>query len=333
MEKIILTGIKPTGEVHIGNYLSAIKPALEMIKVAKSNEKFMFFLADYHALNTVTDSKVFKENCYELAATWLACGLMDYDNVVFYRQSDISEIFKLNWILGNITPKGMMNRAHAYKSVVDNNIQNGNDVDANVNMGLYNYPILMAADILCMNSTFVPVGQDQKQHVEITREIARSFNARYGKCFNLPKELIKKDVGSVVGLDGRKMSKSYNNVIPLFKDESFLRKTINKIVTDSTPLDMPKDTNCTIFEIFSFFANEEEIKAMTESFKKGIGWGDVKKRTFEVINRELTPIREKFDYYIKNPELIDAILKDGAKKATLVAKNVLNQVETLIGKL
>lgn len=331
MKKVILTGIKPTGELHIGNYFGSILPSLKMIESSKDDEVFMFFLADYHALNTFKNKDEFKKNCYQLAAAWLACGLVPSDKVIFYRQSDIDEVFKLNWILCNVTPKGLMNRAHAYKAQVDQNQQGGQEPDANVNMGLYNYPILMAADILCMNTKYVPVGNDQKQHVEIAREIARSFNALYGNCFNLPQEVIRKEVGTIIGLDGRKMSKSYNNVIALFKDEKTLQKQINKIVTDSSGVDQPKSTDCTIFKIFELFATEKEKQEMVALFKKGIGWGEVKKHTFEVANRTLTPIREKFAYYINNPQLIDEILKDGGKKAKVIAQPILEKAQKLIG--
>ena len=206
MNETILTGIKPTGKLHIGNYFGAIKPALELAKERQGST--MFFIADYHALNFLKDREKFKEYTYDVAATWLACGLDD-ENLVFYRQSDVPEIFELNWILSNITPKGLMNRAHAYKAIVENNLSEGKESDDGVNMGLYNYPILMTADILAMNSTYVPVGDDQKQHVEIAREIARIFNNTYGETFILPKEIISKNVGTIPGLDGRKMSKSY----------------------------------------------------------------------------------------------------------------------------
>lgn len=329
MENIILTGIKPTGIVHIGNYFGAIKPALELIK--EKEGKAMFFLADYHALNYMKDPKLFNTYVYDLAATWLACGL-DEEDVVFYRQSDVSEIFELNWILSNITPKGLMNRAHAYKAVVEASVQEGLEPDAKVNMGLFNYPILMAADILAMGSTHVPVGEDQKQHVEITREIARMFNKTYGQTFVLPEVEIKKTVGNLPGLDGRKMSKSYNNTIPLFCNENELRKKINRIVTDSSLPTEPKSTDCLIFKIFSLFANETEQKAMAEKFANGISWGEAKKETFEVANAYLKDMREKYLYYISNKDKIEEILKKGAEKAREIASRILKDVRQKIGK-
>ncbi|MBO4412392.1 MAG: tryptophan--tRNA ligase [Clostridia bacterium] len=328
MKEIVLTGIKPTGIPHIGNYFGAIAPGIEL---AKKYENAMFFLADYHALNTIKDPKLFKEYSNVLAATWLACGI-DETNAVFYRQSDIPEIFELNWIISNVTSKGLLNRAHAYKAAVQNNLENGQDADFGINMGLYNYPVLMAADILVMNSKLVPVGLDQKQHVEIARDIASAFNSTYGKCFEVPEPLISESFGTLVGLDGRKMSKSYNNTIVLFSDENTLKKQINKIVTDSKLPGEEKDTNCTLFKIYSLFAKEEEIEEMKLAFKNGIGWGDAKKATFEVANRFLAPMREKYNYYISHPEVVEKILQSGAEKAREIAKRTLEKVRKLIGK-
>lgn len=328
MKEIVLTGIKPTGIPHIGNYFGAIVPAIEL---AKKYENAMFFLADYHALNTIKDAKTFKENCLVLASTWLACGI-DKTNTIFYRQSDIPEIFELNWIISNVTSKGLLNRAHAYKAAVQNNIENGDDPDFGINMGLYNYPVLMAADILIMNSNFVPVGLDQKQHVEIARDIASSFNSTYGNCFELPQPLISETVGTLPGLDGRKMSKSYNNVISLFSDENTLKKQINKIVTNSKLPGEEKDPDCLLFKIYSLFASEQEIEDMKIAFKNGIGWGDAKKATFEVANKFLSPMREKYNYYISHPEVVEEILQKGAEKARKIAQTTLQKVRKLIGK-
>ena len=329
MKERILTGIKPTGIPHLGNYFGAIKPAIEMSK----SEEFdcLYFIADYHALNTIKNRELFKEYTYAVAATWLACGL-DPEKVIFYKQSDLPEIFELNWILSNVTAKGLMNRAHAYKASVEANLKEGEDPDHNINMGLFNYPILMAADILLMNSTRVPVGQDQKQHVEIARDIANSFNNTFGKCFILPEEHISKSVGTLVGLDGRKMSKSYNNTITLFGEENALKKQINKIVTDSKMPGEEKDINCTLFQIYSLFANEEQIENMKAQFKAGIGWGEAKKQTFELINSHLAPMREKYNYYMNNKNLIDEILTAGAEKARRIASPVLSKARKLIGK-
>ena len=329
MKERILTGIKPTGIPHLGNYFGAIKPAIEMSKA----EEFdcLYFIADYHALNTIKNKELFSEYTYVIAATWLACGL-DPEKVIFYKQSDLPEVFELNWILSNVTAKGLMNRAHAYKASVDTNLKEGEDPDHNINMGLFNYPILMAADILLMNSTRVPVGQDQKQHVEIARDIANSFNNTFGKCFILPEEHISKNVGTLVGLDGRKMSKSYNNTITLFGEENALKKQINRIVTDSKMPDEEKDVNCTLFQIYSLFANKEQIENMKAQFKEGIGWGEAKKQTFELINSYLAPMREKYNYYMNNKNLIDEILTAGAEKARKIASAVLLKARKLIGK-
>ena len=329
MNDTILTGIKPTGKLHIGNYFGAIKPALDLAK--ERNGDTMFFIADYHALNFLKDKEKFREYTYDAAATWLACGL-DEGNFVFYRQSDVPEIFELNWILSNVTPKGLMNRAHAYKAIVESNLQDGKECDDGVNMGLYNYPILMTADILAMNSTHVPVGDDQKQHVEIAREIARIFNKTYGETFVLPKEMISKNVGTIPGLDGRKMSKSYNNTITLFCDEQELKKKINKIVTDSSLPDEPKSTDCYIFKIYSLFANQSQIDEMKNRFEKGISWGEVKKETFELANSYLSGMREKYNYYLAHSEIIESFLEKGAIFARKKASEVLKKVRENIGK-
>lgn len=329
MKDIILTGIKPTGKLHIGNYFGAIKPSLELAK--NSNTEALFFIADYHALNLIKDGNVFKQNTLEEAATWLACGL-DETNVIFYRQSDVPEVFELNWILSNITPKGLMNRAHAYKAVVEKNLNDKKDPDDGINMGLYNYPILMAADILAMNTKYVPIGEDQKQHVEIAREIARIFNKTYGETFVLPEEKICEGVGTIPGLDGRKMSKSYNNTISIFCDEAELKKKINRIVTDSSLPTDPKPTDCYIFQMYCLFANEKQIEEMKEKFAKGISWGEVKAATFEVANNYLKDMREKYNFYMSNPSEVERILQEGSKRAREIASNVLKKVREKIGK-
>lgn len=329
MNKRILTGIKPTGKLHIGNYFGAIKPGLELVD--NMNAEALLFIADYHALNFIRDAKKFADYTYDIAATWLACGLDERD-VVFYRQSDVPEIFELNWILSNITPKGLMNRAHGYKASVEENLNKSLEQDAGINMGLYNYPILMAADILAMKSEFVPVGEDQKQHIEIAREIARVFNHVYGECFILPNEIIKDGLGTIPGFDGRKMSKSYNNTITLFSDEKTLKKQINKIVTDSSSPDSPKSTDCFIFKIYQLFANKEQVEEMKNKFAKGISWGEVKKITFEIANKYIAPMREKYFYYLNNRNEIEKILENGAKKARRIAQQTLKDVRIRIGK-
>lgn len=326
--KRILTGIKPTGYAHIGNYFGAIKPAIEL----SNNENFecFYFIADYHALTTLKTKEEFKEYTKNIACTWLACGL-DPNKVVFYKQSDIKEDFELNWILCNVTPKGLMNRAHAYKAVVEKNQEVGIDIDSNVNMGLYNYPILMAADILLFGTNLVPVGLDQKQHIEIARDIANYFNKKYQKVFILPEEYIKKEVQTLVGLDGRKMSKSYGNTIKLFGTENELKKSINKIVTDSKLPGEPKDIDCTLNKIYKLFATEQQQNEFDKKLASGLGWGDAKKEVFEVANEYIKPMREKFEYYINNYNEVEKILAAGAEKARSVAKEFLLLTRKAIG--
>lgn len=328
MKERILTGIKPTGLVHIGNYFGAIKPAIEMSK----NENFdcFYFIADYHALTTVKNREDMLNYTYNLAATWLACGL-DPNKVLFYKQSDVPEILELNWILANLTPKGLMNRAHAYKACVEKNIEQSLDKDNGVNMGLYNYPILMASDILIFDSNKVPVGLDQLQHIEIARDIANYFNNTFKRTFVLPEGYTKEETSVLVGLDGRKMSKSYNNYIQLFSTEKELQKQINRIVTDSRLPGEAKDLDCSIYKIYKLFATEEQSKNFAEKLLNGLGWGDAKKELFEVANAYITPMREKFNYFLAHKEEIDEILKNGSDKARILAKNKLNTVKKLIG--
>ena len=245
MKQVVLTGIKPTGTPHIGNYLGAIKQAIEMSENSEYDN--FYFIADYHALNSLKTKEDLQQFYRELACTWLACGL-NPEKVMFYRQSQVPETTELCWILMNVTPKGLMDRAHAYKACTQANKERGVDPDDGINMGLYNYPILMAADILLFNTKFVPVGKDQKQHVEMARDIAKYFNKKYGYTLVVPQERIQEQTATLVGLDGRKMSKSYGNQIPLFCDEQKLKKLISSIKTDSSLPNEPKSTDCTIFE-------------------------------------------------------------------------------------
>ena len=328
MTKRILTGIKPTGQPHIGNYFGAIKPAIELSK--DPNYECFYFIADYHALNILENREQLRENLYDVACTWLACGL-DPNKVIFYRQSDIHEVFELNWILCNVTPKGLMNRAHAYKAKVEQNLENNEDADAGVNMGLYNYPILMAADILVFNSNLVPVGLDQKQHVEMARDIANSFNYKYGNTFIEPAELIDNNVATLVGLDGRKMSKSYGNIIPLFSSAETLKKTIKRIVTDSRMPGEPKPLDCTLNKIYKLFANKQQAEEFDEKLTHGLSWGEAKEELFEVANTYLAGMREKYEYYQAHHDIVDNILKEGANKARKIAEQVLAKVRKKIG--
>jgi tryptophanyl-tRNA synthetase len=325
----VLTGIKPTGHPHLGNYIGAIKPALELAKDSVSQG--IYFIADYHALNSVQDRKKFKEYTYEIAAAWLALGL-DPDKVIFYKQSDVPEILELHWILSCMTPKGLMNRAHAYKSKVEENNLEGNDPDAGVNMGLFTYPILMAADILLFNSDKVPVGKDQVQHVEIARDIAENFNRTFGEAIKLPEYVIEEETAVIPGLDGRKMSKSYGNTIPLFSEEKALKKLINKIVTDSTPPEEPKEVKgSSLFTLYKEFASDSEIAQMKEKYENGIGWGQVKKEVFEVVNRELNEPRQKYYNYLNNKDELDEILEKGAEAARRMASVQLKKIKEMIG--
>ena len=328
MKERILTGIKPTGYAHLGNYFGAIKPAIELSK--NNNLECLYFIADYHALTTVKTKQDMIEYTYNIACTWLACGL-DPNKVIFYKQSNIPEDQELNWILCNLTPKGLMNRAHAYKACIEKNEQNGIDKDAGVNMGLYNYPILMTADIILFDAHRIPVGQDQTQHVEIARDIAINFNNRYGETFVLPESYVQEETSVLVGLDGRKMSKSYGNTIQLFTDEKTLQKTINKIVTDSRVPGEPKDTDNTICKLYKLFVNEEKYKEFENKMLAGLGWGDAKKELFNVINEYIKPMREKFYYYQVHRDEVDAILAEGAKKAREIAIPCLERVKKAIG--
>jgi len=322
--KTVLTGIKPTGEVHLGNLLGAIRPAIEMSN-ADSETRAIFFIADAHALTSVRDPKLFKQYVYEIAATWIALGL-DTSKAIFFKQSDIKEVFELTWMLNCMTPKGDMNRAHSYKDRVQKNNDAGKDPDFGVNMGLFDYPILMSADILLYDTNLVPVGKDQIQHVEIARSIAGRCNEYFGENTLIePQEVIQQNGSYVVGLDGQKMSKSYGNIIPLWASEKKLKKTINKIVTDSTPENDPKDPdNCTIMELYKLFATPGEVTSLEKRYREGIGWGYAKLELFEVINRYLSGPREIFSSLMENPSKIDLILEDGANRARNIA------IETMI---
>lgn len=328
MKQVVLTGIKPTGTPHIGNYLGAIKQAIDMSK----NDEFdnFYFIADYHALNSLKTKEELQNYTKELACTWLACGL-DPEKVMFYRQSQVPETTELCWILMNVTPKGLMDRAHAYKACVQANEANGKDSDDGINMGLYNYPILMAADILLFNTKFVPVGADQKQHVEMARDMAKYFNKKYGYSLVVPQERIQEKTATLVGLDGRKMSKSYGNQIPLFCDEAKLKKLISTIKTDSSLPNEPKNTDCTLFEYIKLFANEVKLAEMTKRFAEGISWADAKKELFEIMNAYLKPMRDKYDYYMTHYDEVEQMLRIGEEKARKIAKETLERVRKSIG--
>lgn len=322
-EQIVLTGIKPTGTPHMGNYIGALHPLIEMAKTRKT----FVFIADLHALNIIHDPNQIRQHTYEIAAILLALGL-NLENATLFRQSDIVQVSQLSTMLMNVTPKGLMNRAHSYKAAVEKNTASGADVDAGVNMGLYTYPILMAADILLYNTDVVPVGADQKQHVEFARDIAGYFNHTYGEIFKLPEPVISADAGIIPGLDGRKMSKSYDNIIPLFAPESELKKKIMRIITDSKLPDEPKNPDeSTIFQLYRQFANADEIADMRARFERGgMGYGDAKRILFEKINSVLSAPRAEYERLMSNTSELDNVLASGAARARAVAEKTYERV-------
>jgi len=331
MTRTVLTGIKPTGTPHLGNLLGAIRPALRL--ASDPSLQALYFIADYHALTTVHDRAEMSRLTHEVAATWLAMGL-DPERVLFYRQSDVPETFELAWILACFTPKGWMNKAHAYKAKTAENEAAGNpDLDAGIHMGLFGYPILMAADILLFDADLVPVGEDQKQHVEIARDIAQRVNHTFGgHLLKLPSALIDAGTAVIPGRDGRKMSKSYDNVIPLFAPPNQLRKLINAIVTDSSPPGAPKDpASSVVFKIFEQFATPEATLALRQRYAEGISWGDAKAALFEVLEPELAGPRERYQALIADPARIDALLAIGRDRARAVARPVIDRLRAAIG--
>ena len=326
--KRILTGITPSGYPHLGNYIGAIKPSLNLLD--EKCESFLF-IADLHAVIKVSDPNKLEELSNAIAMAWLASGL-DPDTTSFYRQSDVPEITELAWLLSCITEKGLLNRAHAYKAAVDQNNESGKkEMDEGISLGLFSYPLLMASDILTPNATHVPVGKDQQQHLEITRDIAEKFNSKYGKFFNVPEAVIQNEK-TVLGTDGRKMSKSYNNIIPLLSTEKELRKSVMKIVTNSQePGEKKEWKDNTLFAIYSSFASVEKQENMKNLFEDGIGWGDAKQKVFEDLNQMLLPIREKFMELSNNKKFIEEILKSGAEKVRLHTVPALKEVKKLVG--
>jgi tryptophanyl-tRNA synthetase len=327
--KIALTGVKPTGNLHIGNYFGAIKPALKLAKAYDAR----YFIADYHAVNIMKNAAELRDAIRGIAAGWLAAGL-DPERVVFYRQSAVPETFELATILTAFTPKGLMNRAHAYKAAVRQNAEKGADGDAGINMGLYTYPVLMAADILLFDADVVPVGRDQVQHVEMAQDIAGAVNFNYKKdLLKVPAAEVRDDAAVVPGLDGRKMSKSYGNTIPLFSSAAGLRKVIMRIVTNSQGVSEPKDPDASqIFALYRYFASEDEQTALAARYRSGgMGWGEAKEELFRVVNRELLPMRERYDALIADPAKLDRVLADGAKKARAIASRTISRLRKAIG--
>ena len=328
-KRTVLTGITTTGTPHLGNYVGAIKPCI--LASHNADVQSCYFLADYHALVKNDDPGLMRQSTLEIAASWLALGL-DTETAIFYRQSDVPEILELTWILTCSTANGLMNRAHAYKAVVQENVDSGADPDFAITMGLFSYPVLMAADILLFKSTHVPVGKDQVQHLEMARDIAQRFNHHYGELFVLPEAVIDEHVAVLPGQDGRKMSKSYNNTIPLWLSEKQLRKAIMKIVTNSLEPGQAKDPDdSALYTIYAAFASQEQREAMRKAYREGIAWGEAKQLTFELVNAELTLGRERYEALIADPGRIEETLFEGAQKARAYATPFLARIREAIG--
>ena len=329
-KQIVLTGITTTGTPHLGNYAGAIRPAIEASKDA--DVRPFYFMADYHALIKCQEPERVRQSSLEIAATWLALGL-DTSNAVFYRQSDVPEIPELCWMLSCVTAKGLMNRAHAYKAAVaENEGTEGTDPDKGINLGLFGYPVLMAADMLMFNANKVPVGKDQIQHIEMARDIASRFNHIYGEHFAIPEAVVDDNAATILGLDGRKMSKSYNNTIPLFETEKKFKKLINKIKTNSLEPGEPKETEgCTLFGIYKAFATENEVAEIRQRYAEGIAWGEMKKVLFEKINDEIAPARERYHALMEAPEHIEEQLQEGAAKAREISVPFMQSIRKAVG--
>ncbi len=327
--KIILTGVTPSGIPHLGNYVGAIRPA---IQDQYQYQHSLYFIPDYHSLIKLQDAQLRQHYILHNAATWLALGL-DPEKVVFYRQSQIPEISELMWILSTVSAKGLLNRAHAYKDWVTKNLElNDKDPDAGISMGLFNYPVLMAADILAFNADCVPVGKDQIQHLEIARDIALRFNHIYGETFVPPVAIINESLEVLPGLDGRKMSKSYENTIPIFLPGAEMRKLIMKIKTNSQMPEEPKSTEgCTLFTLYQAFATVEQSATLAQRYATGIGWGEVKQILFEFIDQEFAEARERYEHYVAHPDEVADILSEGASKARVMAGRTLNLVKERVG--
>ena len=324
-----LTGITTTGTPHLGNYVGAIRPAVQASR--RPGVENFYFLADYHALIKCDEPQRIQRSTLEIAACWLAAGL-DPQKVYFYRQSDITEIPELTWLLTCVTGKGLLNRAHAYKAAVDKNTAAGTDPDADVTAGLFMYPVLMAADILMFKAHQIPVGRDQVQHIEMARDIAQSFNHLYGEHFIAPAAAIDESVALLPGLDGRKMSKSYDNVIGLFAPRDQLRRQIFSIVTDSRAPGEPKEAEgSALFQIYQAFASAQETAQLRKAFGDGIAWSDAKQLLFDRIDREIAPMRDRYEALIRDPGEIERILVAGAKKARALAAPFIAELRHAVG--
>lgn len=318
----ILTGIQSTGTPHLGNILGAIMPAIEMAKNPE-NDSFLF-IANLHTLTQIKDAKTLRNNTYSTAAAWLAFGL-DIDKTVFYRQSDVPQVTELAWYLSCFFPYQRLTLAHSFKDKADRL--------EDVNAGLFTYPMLMAADILLYDADIVPVGKDQEQHIEITRDVASRFHAKLGETFVLPKAKVQKNTMLIPGTDGEKMSKSRDNIITIFLDDKKLRKQIMSIETDSTPLEAPKNwKTCNCFALYNLLASKEQIATMKSNYENGgYGYGHAKQALFELIVNTFAKERERYNYYMSNLNEIEAALAVGAKKATLAANTVLDRVRDKLG--
>lgn len=331
--KIVLTGVKPTGTPHLGNHLGAIKPAVRLGQEAvAAGGKHYMFIADYHAINAEKDSAVLNQKVKEIACVYLAAGL-DPDKSIFYRQSDIPEIPEITTILYAYTPKGFMNKAHAYKAAVDRNRENGKPDDDGINMGLYTYPTLMAADILAYDTDIVPVGKDQVQHVEIARDIAGAINAHYAKpLLHLPEYYLEQNVAVVPGVDGRKMSKSYGNVIPLFADDATIKKAIFSIKTDSRPMEEPKNPDeILVYEIYKSIALPEQLAEMGDGLRQGkLGYGHIKNMLLDAVLNEVRDARDKYNYYMAHFDEVEEMLMHGAEKARPAAQATLLRLKNAV---
>jgi tryptophanyl-tRNA synthetase len=316
----ILSGIQPSGLLHIGNYFGMMKPAIAL----QDEGEALYFIADYHALTSVRDPDVLRENVRRVAVDFLAAGL-DSERAALFKQSDVPQVTELTWILSTVAPKGLLERAHSYKDKLARGLA--------PMVGLFSYPVLMAADILIYDSDIVPVGKDQKQHIEITRDLAGKMNEQFGQIFKLPEARINPETQVVPGLDGQKMSKSYGNNIDIFGDEKETRKRVMSIVTDSTPVEAPKDpAKSTIFQLYSLFASKDEIESMRERFEKGgTGYGDFKKELFEKLWEYFSPMRKRREEILADKSYIDNVLLRGAKRANEVADDVMTRVRAAVG--
>ena len=324
-----LTGITTTGTPHLGNFVGSIRPSVAAS--LRPGVQSFYFLADYHALIKCEDPVRIQRSTLEIAASWLASGL-DPEKVTFYRQSDIPEIPELNWMLSCVTGKGLLNRAHAYKASQDKNLEAGRDADDGVTAGLFMYPVLMGADILMFKAHKVPVGRDQVQHIEMARDMASSFNHLYGEHFVLPEAVIDDNVATLPGLDGRKMSKSYNNTIPLFSSREQLKKLIGSLLTDSRAPGEPKDTEgSALFQIYQAFATPEETEALRRAYAEGIAWGDAKQVLLERVDQVIAPMREQYESLINHPERIEQILLQGAERARALATPFIKELRSAVG--